>query len=182
MNLEAIPKAFWYAISLSLLISTSGLTYIAYKAETFTLKYKEVEFFSDGNMNFKAQLEKQAENLQEQERTLAQREAEIQKLETLAEERYADLEEAKTQLNSLTEQVENCEAAKTAIAKTKRQLANDLESEREKKRKASEAKTVLEELKSQQKQQVYQQQQQQQVIKSQQRQQNQIQQQIQQRY
>ena len=43
MDLEAIPKSFWHASSISLLIITCGLTLVAYKAEGFTLKYDEIE-------------------------------------------------------------------------------------------------------------------------------------------
>ncbi|MBI2514490.1 MAG: hypothetical protein HYV96_21150 [Opitutae bacterium] len=44
MNLEHIPKTFWHALSLSIVLLTIGFITITYRSGSFTLKYADLEF------------------------------------------------------------------------------------------------------------------------------------------
>lgn len=105
MNLEAIPKTFWHTISICLLIVTTGLVTIAYKAENFSIKYNEIELLSSGNQAMKTQLDQQAENIVRQAQIMNERQAEIEQLKRLSEDRLKELNEAHNLIADLNSKI-----------------------------------------------------------------------------
>ena len=96
MNLESIPKTLWHSISISIMVATIGFTYITYKAESFSLKYKGVELITQSN-------EARALNLETQSELLAQREKELKELQEWYDEKVKELEAANRRIAALTQ-------------------------------------------------------------------------------
>ena len=96
MNIESIPKTLWHSISISIMVATFGFTYITYKAESFSLKYKGIELITQGNEALALNLEKQSD-------LLRQREKELEELQELYDEKIKELEAANRRITSLTE-------------------------------------------------------------------------------
>ena len=96
MNIESIPKTLWHSISISIMVATIGFTYITYKAESFSLKYKGIELITQGN-------EALALNLESQSDLLRKREQELEELQELYDEKMKELEAANRRIISLTQ-------------------------------------------------------------------------------
>ena len=95
MNIESIPKTLWHSISISIIVATIGFTYITYRAESFSLKYKGVELITQGN-------EARALNLDKQSIMLKEWEHELEELRKLYDEKIEELEEANRKVTALT--------------------------------------------------------------------------------
>lgn len=78
------------------MVATIGFTYITYKAESLSLKYKGLELITQGNEALSLNLEKQSD-------LLRKREKELQELQELYDEKIKELEAANRQINSLTQ-------------------------------------------------------------------------------
>ncbi len=67
MDISAIPRSFWHALSLSLLIATCGLVYIAYRSSTVSIEIAnaKIQLSSaiDETKDIKSDLEKENEAL-----------------------------------------------------------------------------------------------------------------------
>lgn len=184
MNLESIPKTFWHSVSICLLIVTCGLTYVAYKAENFTLQYNKMQLFANSNETLKAQLNQQAANIAQQVQTLNEKEAELENLRLLAETRLKDLEEAQKRVEELKSRLrssKNVEALNGELTKKFEVLTSTVADRAVKESEIMESRAKLEALNLIQKQQQIQQEQQQLQVIQQQEIQQKIQQQIQQR-
>lgn len=114
MNIESIPKTLWHAISISILVVAIGFTYIAYKAEGFSLKYDGIELITQGNKAL-------ALNLKEQSELLSKREKELEELQALYEIKIKELEAANRQISSLTKSNTLGVTEKSKIAKVLRE-------------------------------------------------------------
>lgn len=185
MNFEGIPKTFWHSVSICLLVVTCGLTFVAYKAENFTLKYNEMELFSNSNDALKAELDQQAANIAQQAETLKLKEIEIDRLRALSEERLGALEEAETSIDELKAKLELTvvdENINEDLLKEFEEIVYSFATEKTMQPEIQASQNKLEELAVLQQQQQIQQQQQQVQFERQQQVQQQIQQQIQQRY
>ncbi len=138
MNLEAIPKSFWHVLSVCMFLLTTGFTSIAYKAEGFSIKYKEAEFVAKGNETLKSQLddqaqnlEKQANNLEEQEKTIEDQRKEIDALNKSLVNRQYKIKSVENEIAKLSDSADSCEVARIKAKKTTASLREKLQLNKE---------------------------------------------------
>ena len=97
------------------MVATIGFTYITYKAESFSLKYKGIELITQSN-------EARALNLETQSELLAQREKELKELQEWYDEKVKELEAANRRIATLTQRLNTGTVDKSEITKVLQEI------------------------------------------------------------